>query len=77
VLGVLLFIASVGYFIDNTASFILPDYADHADTFQMIVMIAFPVELIMALWLLVKGINIKSAEEGANVDRGYAIALTN
>lgn len=54
-LGILLIVASAGYFIDNTASFIMPNYADYADTFQMIVMIAFPVELIMALYLLVKG----------------------
>src|SRR5690606_4497570 len=55
-LGILLIVAAAGYFIDNTASFILPNYADYADTFQMIVMIAFPVELIMALYLLVKGV---------------------
>src|SRR5690606_19406458 len=55
-LGILLMVASAGYFIDNTASFILPNYADYADTFQMIVMVAFPVELIMALYLLVRGV---------------------
>ena len=62
-LGVLLMVASVGYFIDNTASFILPNYADYADTFQMIVMVAFPVELIMALYLLVKGIGADTTAE--------------
>ena len=62
-LGVLLIIASMGYFIDNTASFVLSNYADYADTFQMIVMIAFPVELMMALWLLLRGVNTATAED--------------
>ncbi len=55
-LGILLMVASAGYYIDNTASFILPNYADYADIFMMIVMVAFPVELIMALYLLIKGV---------------------
>jgi hypothetical protein len=55
-LGVLMFVAAAAYLINNLASFILPNYADYAATFEMIVMIALPVELIMALWLLVKGI---------------------
>ena len=63
-LGILLMIAAAGYFIDNTASFILPNYADYAETFQMIVMVAFPVELIMALYLLVKGIKSNAAGAG-------------
>lgn len=67
-LGVLLIIAAAGYLIDNTASFILPNYADYADTFQMIVMIAFPVELIMALYLLVKGVRTENTPAVANVE---------
>jgi hypothetical protein len=62
ILGILLMIASAGYFIDNTASFILPNYAQYAETFQMIVMIAFPVELIMALYLLIKGVRNKTSD---------------
>ncbi|MGC1308484.1 MAG: DUF4386 domain-containing protein [Phormidesmis sp.] len=70
-LGVLLIVASAGYFIDNTASFLLPNYADYADTFQMIVMIAFPVELIMALWLLIRGINSNPAPTDTNYEPAF------
>ena len=73
-LGILLMVASAGYFIDNTASFILPNYADYADTFQMIVMVAFPVELIMALYLLVKGVRTKNTPAVINVEQAYATA---
>ena len=73
-LGILLMIASAGYFIDNTASFILPNYADYADTFQMIVMVAFPVELIMALYLLVKGVRTENTPAVINVEPAYATA---
>lgn len=75
-LGVLLIVASAGYFIDNIASFVLPNYSDYADTFQMIVMVAFPVELIMALWLLLKGINSKRMKSSVrlNTPRAEAVA---
>lgn len=76
-LGVLLVIASAGYLTDNIASFILTDYADYADTFQMIVMVAFPVELIMALWLLVKGVREDATPANStNPDYAGAQALT-
>lgn len=71
-LGALLIVASAGYFIDNIASFILPNYADYADTFQMIVMVAFPVELIMALWLLVKGIRTSAITNDTTFKPDYA-----
>lgn len=73
-LGVLLIVAAGGYLIDNTASFILPNYADYADTFQMIVMVAFPVELIMALYLLVKGVRTENTPAVINVEQAYATA---
>ena len=71
-LGILLMVASAGYFIDNTASFILPNYADYADTFQMIVMVAFPVELIMALYLLVRGVRSNAAPADTRIEPAYA-----
>lgn len=73
-LGVLLIVASAGYLIDNTASFILPNYADYADTFQMIVMVAFPVELIMALYLLVKGVRSNAAPADTHIKPAYVSA---
>ncbi len=73
-LGVLLIVASAGYLVDNTASFILPNYAEYADTFQMIVMIAFPVELIMALWLLVRGVRSNPAPADTRIESAYLSA---
>lgn len=73
-LGVLLIVAAAGYLIDNTASFILPNYADYADTFQMIVMVAFPIELIMALYLLVKGVRTENTPAVVNFEPAYATA---
>lgn len=75
-LGILLIIASAGYLIDNTASFILPNYADYAETFQMIVMVAFPVELIMALWLLVKGVRTHPAPADNHIEPTYVEAVS-
>ena len=73
ILGVMLIIASAGYYVDNIASFVLPNYTEYADTFQMVVMVAFPVELIMALWLLVKGVRGKSAAaSGGALTQDYA-----
>jgi hypothetical protein len=75
-LGVLMIVASAGYFIDNMATFILPNYDAYAATFEMIVMVALPVELIMALWLLVKGINSKRMQPhvGLNAPRAEALS---
>ena len=70
-LGVLLIVASAGYFIDNMAAFILQNYADYAGTFEMIVMIALPVELSMALWLLVKGIRNDAVRADTTVEPAY------
>lgn len=71
-LGILLIVASAGYFIDNTASFVLPNYVDYADTFQMIVMVAFPVELILALYLLARGIRSDDVVTEASVTPSYS-----
>ena len=57
-LGAIVIVAAVAYFVDSFAAFALSNYADYADTLAtMLVAIALPVELILALWLLIRGIN--------------------
>ena len=67
VLGVLLIIASVGYFIDSFASFLSSDYANNETLF--VVFIAVPAiiaELSLTLWLLIRGGKRQPAGEPAN-----------
>lgn len=62
-LGSLVILAAVAYFADSFAAFALTNYADYADGLAtMLVAIALPVELILALWLIIRGVNIKEAE---------------
>lgn len=62
-LGVIVILASLAYLIDSAAAFSLSNYADYADMFQMMVIgVALPVELILAFWLLIRGINNNAAE---------------
>ena len=56
VLGVLLMIASVGYFIDSFASFLSSDYANNEALFVVFVAVpAIIAELSLTLWLLIRG----------------------
>ncbi|NDJ87351.1 MAG: DUF4386 domain-containing protein [Chloroflexi bacterium] len=77
ILGGLMVVAAAGYFIDNMATFILPNYDDYAATFEMIVMIALPVELGMALWLLIKGIRTEQLQSGIGMNAPRAEAVAN
>jgi hypothetical protein len=52
VIGVLLVIAGVGYLIDFTFFFLFPD-------------ITFVGEVVLLLWLLIKGINVEQWEKRA------------
>lgn len=66
VLGVLLMVASVGYFIDSFASILSPAYASNETMF--IIFIAVPAvisELSLTLWLLFKGVNVERWRERA------------
>ncbi|MBZ0293323.1 MAG: DUF4386 domain-containing protein [Anaerolineae bacterium] len=76
ILGVLVIVASLGYFVDNMATFILPNYDAYAGIFEMIVMVALPVELILALWLLVKGISVKQPKHRSNLSTPHAELLS-
>lgn len=60
ILGVLLFIAGVGYLIDSFAIILLPNYNDYKETFMMIVLLPGIIgELSFTIWLLAKGFKIK------------------
>jgi len=57
-LGVLLIIGCCGYLIDSVRFFFFP-------SFEPIVLYTFWGELIIALWLLIKGVNVEKWEECA------------
>jgi hypothetical protein len=63
VLGILLVLASFGYLVDSFAHVLLPNYADYAAVFTMVVFTpAFIAELSLALWLLLKGVNVQRTQ---------------
>ncbi len=56
-IAVLILIAAVGYLIDTVATIGLTNYSDHADLFEMIVVVAaLAGEVPLCLWLLIKGV---------------------
>jgi len=65
IIGLLLIIASLGYLIDSFANFLLPNYADYASIFMLIVVIPGVIgELSLTFWLLLKGSKIPEKEKG-------------
>lgn len=72
-LGILVIVASMGYFIDNFATFILPNYDAYAEIFEMIVMTsALTGEVVLALYLLIKGIRIKQDNKAVSAQLAQA-----
>lgn len=56
ILGILLFIAGIGYLSDSFARFLIADYVHYADIFSMVVIIPGVIgELSFTLWLLIRG----------------------
>jgi hypothetical protein len=56
-LGFLVITASLTYFVYTLASFFMPNFAAYAGGFEMmLVAVALPVELIITIWLLVRGV---------------------
>jgi hypothetical protein len=64
ILGVLLVIGGVGYVIFSLAQMLAPAFAARL-LFPWIMLPAFPAELGLALWLLVKGVDVPKWEERA------------
>ncbi len=67
VLGVLLIIAALGYQIDSFASLLSSSYANNDTLFVVFVAVpAIVSELALTLWLLIRGVNVEPADEGAS-----------
>lgn len=63
IIGIFLIIASVGYVIDSTAHFLLPNYTDYKTIFLLIVAIPGVIgELSLAFWLLIKGVKVQQKQ---------------
>ena len=77
VLGILLVVAGVGYLVDCFAQFLLPTYDLYADTFAMVVFGPAVIgELAMALWLLIKGVNVRPADDRRTLKTTPAEGIT-
>ena len=64
IIGILLFVAGIGYLIDSFANFLLPDYANYKDIFLMIVIVPGIIgELSLTFWLLFKSKKIPELRE--------------
>ena len=67
VLGTLLIIAAVGYQIDSFGSMLSSSYANNDTLFVVFVAVpAIIAELALTLWLLIRGVNVEPADEGAS-----------
>lgn len=62
-LGVLMVLASFGYLLDSFGNFLLPQY--DALYASVVVLLALLGELPLALWLLIKGVNVERWEKRA------------
>lgn len=64
VLGILLIIAALGYLVDGFANVLLINYADYADILGTVVFgPALIAELAVALWLLIKGVQVQPPQQ--------------
>ena len=76
ILGILVVVASLGYFIDNFATFIMPNYDAYAAIFEMIVMVsALTGEVVLCLWLLVRGVRSDPATTSIRTEATVAEAF--
>lgn len=66
VLGVLLMVASASYIADTFANILLPNYAEYAALFLLVVAVPSVIaEMSFALWLLIKGVDVEQWETRA------------
>jgi hypothetical protein len=63
ILGILMVVASFGYLLDSFGNFLLPQY--DALYASVVVLLALLGELPLALWLLIKGVNVERWEKRA------------
>jgi hypothetical protein len=62
ILGVLFVFASFGYLIDSYGHLLLPQYSE---IYNVVVWATVPAEMLFALWLLIKGVNVEQWEKRA------------
>jgi hypothetical protein len=62
ILGVLFVFASFGYLIDSYGHLLLPQYTE---IYNVVVWATVPAEMLFALWLLIKGVNVEQWEKRA------------
>ena len=76
IIAALVIAASMGYFVDNFATFILLDYEEHASIFETIGMVS-PLlgEVVLCVWLLVRGVRMQPSNTEGNKPVRYAEAL--
>jgi hypothetical protein len=59
-------IGGFGYLIDVVTFFLLPNYENYEAIFsQVIPLLTIPGELLLMLWLLIKGVNVEQWEKRA------------
>ena len=63
ILGVLMVVASFGYLLDSFGNFLLPQY--DALYASVVILLALLGELPLALWLLIKGVNVEQWKKRA------------
>ena len=57
ILGILTMVSALGYLADSFTAFLVPQYADSLA--MVVVVTALIGELPLALWLLIKGVNVE------------------
>ncbi len=73
VLGILLVIAGIAYLADSFAQVLLTDYAAYKALFESVAIpLAVVGELAMALWLLIRGINVQAHEQRVRLTTAQA-----
>ena len=63
ILGILLMLASIGYLLQSYGAFVLPQYDELLST--VVLVLAIPGELALAIYLLWKGVNVELWEKRA------------
>lgn len=59
-IGILLFIAGLGYLVDSFAHFLLPNYNSYKEIFELIVILPGVIgELSFTIWLLINGFFVR------------------
>jgi len=76
ILGIGLLVAALGYLTDSFANFLLTNYEDYQSMLEVVVFVpAVIAELALALYLLIKGVNVQRQDEGIALNTSQAEAM--